>query len=130
MSEMLKTIQKLLFMGGSVVGAAFVPYYRQILPGKHSEEIVNYQGKRLCCLCYLWYLLVLHFQSISIVFRLFYNKNVNIGDKIYYTQFKRVNMGDLIIETLELFERLGGPHAFINIKYMIPTYESVLNQKA
>ena len=31
-------------------------------------------------------------------------------------------------ETLELFEANGGEDAFINIKYMVPTYEScVLN---
>jgi hypothetical protein len=44
-------------------------------------------------------------------------------------------MGDLIGETLELLEQTGGEvlyfviqDAFINIKYMIPTYEScVLN---
>jgi hypothetical protein len=34
----------------------------------------------------------------------------------------------LIQQTLELFEMNGGEDAFINIKYMIPTYEScVLN---
>ena len=38
------------------------------------------------------------------------------------------NVGDLIHETLEVLERYGGEDAFINIKYMIPTYEScVLN---
>ena len=37
-------------------------------------------------------------------------------------------LGDLIVETLEMFEIHGGEDAFINIKYMIPTYEScVLN---
>ena len=37
-------------------------------------------------------------------------------------------MGDLILQTLEMFELHGGEDAFINIKYMIPTYEScVLN---
>ena len=36
--------------------------------------------------------------------------------------------GDLVTETLELFETHGGEDAFINIKYMVPTYEScVLN---
>ena len=49
---------------------------------------------------------------------------VNIGDKIDYAQQKRGNVGDLIDETLELFEIHGGEDAFINIKYMIPTYES------
>jgi len=58
-----------------------------------------------------------------------------LGDKIEYNQRKRLNMGDLIGETLELLEQTGGEvlyfviqDAFINIKYMIPTYEScVLN---
>ena len=49
---------------------------------------------------------------------------VNIGDAIDYSQQKRANVGDLIDETLELFEIHGGEDAFINIKYMIPTYES------
>jgi hypothetical protein len=51
---------------------------------------------------------------------------VNIGDEIEYGQYKRENIGDLIQETLELMERYGGEDAFINIKYMIPTYESVV----
>ena len=45
---------------------------------------------------------------------------------IDYSQQKRENIGDLIQETLEAFERHGGPDAFINIKYMVPTYESCL----
>jgi hypothetical protein len=35
-------------------------------------------------------------------------------------------VGDLIEETLGAFERHGGPDAFINIKYMVPTYESCI----
>jgi hypothetical protein len=54
--------------------------------------------------------------------------NENLGDKIQYSQRKSLCMGDLIQQTLELFETHGGEDAFINIKYMIPTYEScVLN---
>jgi hypothetical protein len=49
---------------------------------------------------------------------------VNIGDQIDYGQRKKENLGDLIMETLELLEKYGGEDAFINIKYMIPTYES------
>ena len=41
-----------------------------------------------------------------------------------YSQRKRECLGDLIQETLEIFEKNGGEDAFINIKYMIPTYES------
>ncbi|XP_048210368.1 parkin coregulated gene protein isoform X2 [Perognathus longimembris pacificus] len=51
---------------------------------------------------------------------------MNSGDGIDYSQQKRENIGDLIQETLEAFERYGGEDAFINIKYMVPTYESCL----
>ena len=34
--------------------------------------------------------------------------------------------GDLIQETLECFEINGGEDAFINIKYLVPTYQSVV----
>jgi len=37
-----------------------------------------------------------------------------------------LNLGELIDETLEIFETHGGEDAFINIKYMIPTYESCM----
>lgn len=49
---------------------------------------------------------------------------MNSGDGIDYSQQKRENIGDLVQETLEALEIHGGPDAFINIKYMIPTYES------
>lgn len=72
--------------------------------------------------------LVPYYRQILPIFNIFKNSNVNIGDKIVYSQRKNLNLGDLIQETLELFERTGGEDAFINIKYMIPTYEScVLN---
>lgn len=51
---------------------------------------------------------------------------VNTGDGIDYSQQKRLNLGDLISETLEAFELHGGDDAFINIKYMVPTYESCM----
>jgi len=50
----------------------------------------------------------------------------NIGDKIDYAQQKNKCLGDLIQETLEVLERYGGEDAYINIKYMIPTYESCM----
>lgn len=50
----------------------------------------------------------------------------NMGDVIDYSQQKRTNVGDLIEETLELFEQWGGEDAFINIKYLVPTYQSVV----
>jgi hypothetical protein len=68
--------------------------------------------------------LVPYYRQILPTFNLLKTKNVNIGDGIEYGQQKRSNVGDLIDETLELFEIHGGEDAFINIKYMIPTYES------
>jgi hypothetical protein len=75
---------------------------------------------------------------------------VNLGDGIYYAQQKRENLGDLIqgmrpfqivpypllcarcqpfrLETLEKLEITGGEDAFINIKYMVPTYESCVTR--
>jgi len=72
--------------------------------------------------------LVPYYRQILPMMNLFKCKNNNLGDKIDYSQRKSQNLGDLIQQTLELFEMHGGEDAFINIKYMIPTYEScVLN---
>ena len=38
------------------------------------------------------------------------------------------SLGALIQETLEALERHGGSHAFIHMKYMVPSYESVMNE--
>lgn len=49
---------------------------------------------------------------------------MNLGEGIDRNE----NVGSLIDETLQILERYGGEDAFINIKYMVPTYEScVLN---
>lgn len=72
--------------------------------------------------------LVPYYRQILPIMNLFKTKNANVGDSIVYDQRKKMNLGDLITQTLEMFEQHGGDDAFINIKYMIPTYEScVLN---
>ncbi|XP_033124953.1 parkin coregulated gene protein homolog [Anneissia japonica] len=68
--------------------------------------------------------LVPYYRQILPVLNIFKNANLNCGDRIDYSQQRRTNIGDLIQETLEAFERHGGDDAFINIKYMVPTYES------
>jgi len=70
--------------------------------------------------------LVPYYRQILPTFNLFRNSSKNIGDSIDYGQRKRLNLGELIDETLEIFEVHGGEDAFINIKYMIPTYESCI----
>ena len=56
--------------------------------------------------------LVPYYRQILPIFNIFRNSNANIGDKIEYNQRKRSNLGDLIVETLELLEQTGGevPH--------------------
>jgi len=70
--------------------------------------------------------LVPYYRQLLPIFNLYKNKNRNLGDKIEYNQRKKVTLGDLVQETLELLEQTGGEDAFINIKYMIPTYESAV----
>jgi len=72
--------------------------------------------------------LVPYYRQILPTFNLFKQNNVNIGDHIDYNQQNRANIGDLIDETLALFENHGGDDAFINIKYMIPCYETQVHQ--
>eukprot|EP00924_Labyrinthula_sp_SR-Ha-C_P002755 maker-scaffold_13-snap-gene-6.67-mRNA-1 protein AED:0.02 eAED:0.02 QI:0/0/0/1/1/1/2/0/289 len=69
--------------------------------------------------------LVPYYRQLLPIFNLFKNNNLNLGDGIDYSQQKNDNLGDLINETLALFELHGGDDAFINIKYLIPTYQSV-----
>jgi hypothetical protein len=68
--------------------------------------------------------LVPYYRQILPIFNIFKMRNLNVGDSMDYSQRKRMNLGDLIQETLEAFELYGGEDAFINIKYMVPTYES------
>lgn len=60
--------------------------------------------------------------SVNLIFS--FDFLVNCGDNIDYAQKNNMNLGDLIDETLQVLERHGGEDAFINIKYMVPTYES------
>ncbi|XP_014093675.1 parkin coregulated gene protein homolog [Bactrocera oleae] len=68
--------------------------------------------------------LVPFYRQLLPMFNAFKVKNVNCGDEIDYAQRTNMNLGDLIDETLQVLELHGGEDAFINIKYMVPTYES------
>ncbi|KAK0078189.1 hypothetical protein PV325_002850 [Microctonus aethiopoides] len=70
--------------------------------------------------------LVPYFRQILPIPNLLKNRNVNLGEGIDYSQQRGENPADLIQETLEILERYGGEDAFINIKYMVPTYESCI----
>lgn len=70
--------------------------------------------------------LVPYYRQLLPVLNIFINNNDNIGDAIDYKQRKRCNLGELIMQTLEQLEIHGGDDAFINIKYLVPTYQSVV----
>lgn len=72
--------------------------------------------------------LVPYYRQILPVFNLvlLLEKRTNLGDEIDYGQRNRTNLLDLVNETLERLEATGGEDAYINIKYMIPTFETSL----
>ncbi|AAZ10266.1 PACRGA [Trypanosoma equiperdum] len=72
--------------------------------------------------------LVPYYRQILPMFNLFKSRHKNRarGDAIDFGQRKRDDVGDLVIETLQLLEVHGGDDAYINIKYMVPTYESCI----
>lgn len=75
---------------------------------------LSQQFKTFCC----------QLELILFIFYFFVSILVNLGDSIDYAQKNNLNLGDLIDETLQVLEKYGGEDAFINIKYLVPTYES------
>lgn len=74
--------------------------------------------------------LVPYYRQLLPIMNLFKSKATNLGDGMDYGQKDRTsgrNLGELVLETLEKLELTGGEDAFINIKYMIPTYESAIH---
>ncbi|KAI5102061.1 parkin coregulatedprotein, partial [Silurus meridionalis] len=135
--SMLKVLQHLV-LSGEMIGEALVPYYRQILPIFNMFKNMNKERERErpCWEFFIPNGLISKTQEDTITPNGEERERererereglVNSGDGIDYGQQKRENVGDLIQETLEVFERYGGEDAFINIKYMVPTYESCLH---
>merc|ERR1712006_78928 len=111
-------------MGGGPGGSKILPVIPQlIIPLKTALKVLEaivMSGDMI------GEALVPYYRQLLPVFNIFKHSNANIGDLMEYGQRKRLNLGDLINHTLELFEMRGGEDAFINIKYMIPTYESCM----
>ncbi|XP_013101006.2 parkin coregulated gene protein homolog isoform X1 [Stomoxys calcitrans] len=71
--------------------------------------------------------LVPYYRQLLAVCNLYKNCNVNLGNLVDPDREKRI--ADVIEDTLNALEHCGGPNAFINIKYMIPTYESCVHPR-
>lgn len=67
-----------------------------------------------------------YYRQLLATCNLYKNINVNLGEGIDVNRDNRI--GDVIEDTLHILENCGGPNAFINIKYMIPTYESTMHR--
>ncbi len=89
----------------------FATYLQLLMKLVQSEEMIGES-------------LVPYYRQLLPILAIFKNNVVNIGDNIDYAQQKKMCTGDLVQATLEMFEQHGGDDAFINIKYMVPTYES------
>lgn len=55
---------------------------------------------------------------------IFFSQHKNLGDGIDYSQRFGTDIASKIEEVLHVLEAHGGPDALVNIKYLIPTYES------
>ena len=64
-----------------------------------------------------------YYRQLLPIFNLFKNMRHNLGDAMDYSQRNGGDLCDSIQKTLEMMEETGGPNAYVNLKYMIPTYE-------
>lgn len=68
--------------------------------------------------------LVPYYKNLLPAFNKHITKNPNLGHQIEFSQKDGRNLGDLVIDTLNVLEQNGSPEAFAHIKYMIPVYQS------
>lgn len=90
--NMMKVLQVLVECD-DYIGQALVPYYRQILPIFNLVVLLNNNKKSK-------------------------SKNRNFTSTIN----KKIDLRDVVYQTLEILQRTGGQHAYANIKYMVPTH--------
>lgn len=73
---------------------------------------------------YIGEALVPYYRQLLPVLNLYKNRTQNLGDRIDYSQHSQNDINRIVNETLNILEIHGGQDAYINIKYIIPTYES------
>lgn len=129
----VKGVEDMLKAGGSkilpVIPQLIIPIKTALNTRDHSVMCITLQllQKLVLSADLVGEALVPYYRQILPIFNLYKNKNKNLGDGIDYGQRNYDCLGELIADTLALFEQKGGDDAFINIKYMVPTYESSVN---
>eukprot|EP00798_Chlamydomonas_sp_ICE-L_P011043 gene11043-18648_t len=129
----VKGVEDMLKAGGSkilpVIPQLIIPLKTALNTREHSIMCIVLQllQKLVLSADLVGEALVPYYRQLLPIFNLFKNKNKNLGDGIDYGQRNYDCLGELIADTLALFEQKGGDDAFINIKYMVPTYESAVN---
>lgn len=68
--------------------------------------------------------LVPYYRQILPVLNLYFTRAMHLGDQIDYGQRFRRDLCERVNDVLETLEAHGGPHALVNIVYMVPTYTS------
>jgi len=96
--------------------------------GTRDPEVVSVALRvlqKLCaCADLVGEALVPYYRQLLPVLSLYRGRTKSLGDGIDYGQRDGGQMGELVDETLALLEETGGPDAFVNLKYMVPTWES------
>ena len=68
--------------------------------------------------------LVPYYRQILPIVSIYAGKSVSLGDKMDFN--RKGHLGEIISDTLQKMEMGSGPDAYINIRYMVPTYESCM----
>ena len=68
--------------------------------------------------------LVPYYRQILPMVSIYAGKSVSLGDKMDFN--RKGHLGEIISDTLQKMEMGSGPDAYINIRYMVPTYESCM----
>ena len=62
------------------------------------------------------------YRQLLPVFNLYANTDLNLGDGIDYGQRFDRDLGGKVAQTLRMLDLTGGPDAYLNILYSVPTY--------
>mmetsp|Transcript_16843 Transcript_16843/g.50470 ORF Transcript_16843/g.50470 Transcript_16843/m.50470 type:complete len:310 (-) Transcript_16843:1059-1988(-) len=129
----VKGVEDMLRVGGSkilpVIPQLIIPIKTALNTRDHTVMCITMQllQKLVLSADLVGEALVPYYRQVLPILNMYKNKNKNLGDGIDYGQKNYDCLGELVADTLAIFELKGGDDAFINIKYMVPTYESAVN---